>query len=49
MNFYGHELHLVVGPYENIKITTQDDYYSMRAILDSRENNQLYCEDEEDN
>lgn len=49
MNFYGHELHLVVGPYENIKITTQDDYYSMRAILDSRENNQLYCGDEEDN
>lgn len=49
MNFYGHELHLVVGSYENIKITTQDDYYSMRAILDSRENNQLYCGDEEDN
>lgn len=47
MKTYGHKLHLVVGPYENIKITTQDDYYSMRAILDSRENNQLYCDGED--
>ena len=44
MSDYGYELHIVIGKYESIKITTQDDYYSMRAILDSRENNQLYCE-----
>ena len=47
MREQGRELHLIVGPDENIKITTQDDYYAMRAILDSRENNQLYAEGEE--
>lgn len=41
MKAQGKDLHLIVGPDENIKITTQDDYYSMRSILDSRENNQL--------
>ena len=46
MREQGRDLHLIVGPDENIKITTQDDYYSMRAILDSRENNQLYAEGE---
>lgn len=47
MREQGRDLHLIVGPDENIKITTQDDYYAMRAILDSRENNQLYAEGEE--
>ena len=47
MRAQGKNLHLIVGPDENIKITTQDDYYAMRAILDSRENNQLYAEGEE--
>lgn len=44
---FGKKLHLVDGPDENIKITTQEDYYSMRAILDSKENDQLYSIDEE--
>lgn len=44
MKAYGHPLHIIEGPDENIKITTQDDYYSMRAILDSQENNQLYSD-----
>ena len=39
---YGHELRLVEGPEENIKITTPDDFFSMRAILDARENRQIY-------
>lgn len=43
MSDYGKELHLIDGPDENIKITTQEDYYAMRAILDAHENNQLYC------
>lgn len=47
MRAQGRDLHLIVGSDENIKITTQDDYYAMRAILDSRENNQLYAEGEE--
>lgn len=48
MKAQGNDLHLIVGPDENIKITTQDDYYSMRSILDSRENNQLYAEGEDE-
>lgn len=42
MQFYGKELFLIEGPQENIKITTPDDFYSMRAILDARENEQIY-------
>lgn len=40
----GVRLHAVEGRYDNIKITTQDDFYAMRAILDSREDGQLYLE-----
>ena len=39
---YGYSLYLVDGPYENIKITTPDDFYTMRALLDAKENEQLY-------
>lgn len=42
MKSYGHSLFMVDGPYDNIKITTPDDYYTMRAILDAKENSQLY-------
>lgn len=42
MQHYGHLLHLVDGPYENIKITTPDDFYTMRALLDAKENAQIY-------
>lgn len=42
MQHYGHALYLVDGSYENIKITTPDDFYTMRAILDAKENAQLY-------
>ncbi|MEE3404682.1 MAG: IspD/TarI family cytidylyltransferase [Acutalibacteraceae bacterium] len=42
MKSYGYRLHMVDGPYENIKITTPDDFYTMRAILDARENEQIY-------
>lgn len=44
MSYYGYPLYLVDGPYENIKITTQDDFYTMRALLDAKENEQLYQE-----
>lgn len=44
MKHYGYPLYLVDGPYENIKITTPDDFYSMRALLDAKENEQLYAE-----
>lgn len=42
MNYYGKKLYLVQGPKENIKITTPDDFYTMRALLDARENAQIY-------
>lgn len=45
MQYYKHSLFLVDGPGENIKITTPDDFYTMRALLDARENQQLYIED----
>lgn len=43
---YGHRLFMVDGPYENIKVTTPDDYYTMRAILDAKENAQIYGYDD---
>lgn len=41
MNYYGYRLSMVEGPYENIKITTPDDFYMFRALYDARENQQL--------
>ena len=49
MQYYGHSLYLVDGSYENIKITTPDDFYTMRAILDAKENAQLYGYNEQEN
>lgn len=42
MNHYGFKLHMIDGPYENIKITTPDDFYTMRAILQVKEDAQIY-------
>ena len=42
MKKYGKQLHMIDGPYENIKITTPDDFYTMRAILEAKENSQIY-------
>lgn len=42
MQEYGHKLHMTDGPYENIKITTPDDFYTMRAILQAKEDSQIY-------
>lgn len=39
---YGYNLHMTDGPYENIKITTPDDFYTMRAILQAKEDAQIY-------
>lgn len=37
MEYYGHKLYLVDGPIENIKVTTPQDIFTMRAVLESRE------------
>ena len=42
MHNYGYKLHMTDGPYENIKITTPDDFYTMRAILQAKEDAQIY-------
>ena len=42
MQFYGHKLYTVQGPAENIKITTPGDFYIFRAIVDARENSQIF-------
>ncbi len=42
MQHYGYKLFSVQGTPENIKITTPGDFYLFRAILDSRENTQLF-------
>lgn len=42
MQYYGYKLYMIDGPYENIKITTPDDYYTMRAIIEAKENAQIY-------
>lgn len=47
MNHYGYKLRMIDGPYENIKITTPDDYYTMRAILDAKEDKQIYGVDDD--
>lgn len=41
MQHYGFKLHMTDGPYENIKITTPDDFYTMRAILQAKEDTQF--------
>ncbi|HGI4999599.1 TPA: 2-C-methyl-D-erythritol 4-phosphate cytidylyltransferase [Streptococcus agalactiae] len=42
MGMYNRELTIVEGPYENIKITTPDDFYMFKALYDVRENEQIY-------
>lgn len=42
MQYFGHPLYSVEGPAENIKITTPGDYYIFRAIVDARENSQIF-------
>lgn len=42
MQEYGYNLFLIDGPSENTKITTPEDFYIMRAILEAKENAQIY-------
>lgn len=42
MEMYGNELHIVEGPYDNIKITTPIDFYVFQAILNAKEASQLW-------
>ena len=42
MSRYDYKLHMIDGPYENIKITTPEDFFTMRAIFEIKENEQIY-------
>ncbi len=42
MQHYGHALYSVEGTPENIKITTPNDFYTFRALIEARENAQVY-------
>ena len=41
MRAYGRKMHIVDCSYENIKITTPNDFYTFRALYDAKENQQL--------
>ena len=42
MLYHGQRIHTVEGPAENIKVTNPADFYVCRALLDARENLQIY-------
>lgn len=42
MNFYGHQMNTVIGPMENIKITTPTDYFIFKAMVEVHENQQIF-------
>ena len=42
MHHYGHKLARVIGPMENIKITTPTDYFIFKAMVEVHENQQIF-------
>ena len=42
MSHYGYELHTIMGPVENIKITTPTDYFMFKALVEVHENQQIF-------
>lgn len=42
MHYYGVKLATVEGPPENIKITTPTDFFVFRAVIEGRENQQIF-------
>ena len=42
MQHYNYTLYTVEGSQENIKITTPSDFYMFRALVDARENSQIF-------
>ena len=46
MKMYGYPMTMIDGPYNNIKITTLEDFFTMRAIYESNENLQFYLDND---
>lgn len=42
MSHYGYEMHTIIGPMENIKITTPTDFFIFRAMVEVHENQQIF-------
>ena len=42
MSHYGHTIHTIIGPRENIKITTPTDFFIFRAMVEVHENQQIF-------
>ena len=42
MHYYGYKLEYVIGPMENIKITTPTDYFIFKAMVEVHENQQIF-------
>ena len=42
MHYYGYRLGRVIGPMENIKITTPTDYFVFKAMVEVHENQQIF-------
>lgn len=42
MNYYGYQLHTIIGPIENIKITTPTDFFIFKTMVDVHENQQIF-------
>ncbi len=43
MKMYNKQLYTVMGKSQNIKITTPDDYYIFKAILEAKENSEIFA------
>jgi len=42
MSYFGHKLGTIIGPVENIKITTPTDFFVFRAMVEVHENQQIF-------
>lgn len=42
MSHYGHQMNTIIGPMENIKITTPTDFFIFRAMVEVHENQQIF-------
>ena len=42
MSYYGYRMHTILGPMENIKITTPTDFFVLRAMVEVHENQQIF-------
>ena len=42
MSHYGYQMNTIIGPMENIKITTPTDFFLFRAMVEVHENQQIF-------